>query len=655
MPVKTRHFYEFGPFRLEVDERLLWRENHLVQLPPKAFELLMALVTSDGRLLTKEELLQRVWPDSFVEEANLSHNIYKLREALGEKQHSQKYIETVPRRGYRFVAHVTEAEEIPDESVLLAEHTRARLLITDETVDDTDPLLIPRASRTLRLISRTRNRRVIYAAGFLSLLAIASVVGWTLLRRKKNPAENAIAIKSIAVLPFRPIATTNRDETLELGMADTLINRLSHLPQISIRPVSAVRRYTDLQQDALAAGKELGVDSVLDGSIQRAGDQLRVNVRLLRVADGAPLWAERFDEKYTNIFSVQDTIAERVTQALTLSLSKDERERLVKRYTANPQAYELYLLGRYFRNQSTAESLNRSVNYFQQAITKDSQYAQAYAGLADAYNALGLWDFLPAKQAFPLAKSAAQQALALDKSLAEAHAALAYAKFRYDWDFPMAEQEYKEAISLNPNDMEGYYLYGEFLTVMQRFDEAAQKQKRAEELDPLYLPNKMMIAVRLYFMRQYDQAVAQLKQIIELDRNFVIAYDLLWASFREQGLYQESINSRLESLRLQGYTSADLAGLRNAFAHGGVRAFWQEDIGLIKSHAQQRTSPFIFIAMNYARLGEKDDAFVWLGSAYEARNAWLTELAADPVWDNLRSDPRFKELLLRVNLTSRSN
>jgi DNA-binding winged helix-turn-helix (wHTH) protein/TolB-like protein/cytochrome c-type biogenesis protein CcmH/NrfG len=647
---QARHFYEFGPFRLEPDEGLLLRQGEVVPLPPKAFEMLVALVEENSRLLRKEELLRRIWPDSIVEEANLSHNIYKLREALGEGPNGERYIETVPRRGYRFVAHVTEGRETEARDILVAEETRTHVVFEYERPDEADRAFISQPSPAL-LAAPERQRRIrTYVLASLGLLVLMLSAGY-LIRRWINPAHaSPAAIKSMAVLPFRPIMADNRDETLELGMADTLINRLSSLQQVTIRPVSSVRKYTDLQQDALIAGRELGVDSVLDGSIQRAGDQLRVNVRLLRVADGSPLWAEQFDEKYTNIFAVQDTIAERVAQSLALGLSTEDRGRLLKRYTGDPRAYELYLLGRYFCNQSTADSLNKSITYFQQAIEKDGQYAQAYAGLADAYNALGLWDFMPANKAFPQATAAAQKALALDNSLAEAHADLAYAKFRYEWDYQTAEQEYKEAISLSPNDAEAYYLYGEFLAVMQRNDEAAQKQKRALELDPLSLPNRMMIAVRLYFMRQYDQAIPELRQIIEVDPNFVVAYDLMWASYRQQGMFSESVKARLQSLKLQGYSAAQLAALQKAFESGNVQAFWRKDIELIQSHVQQRTSPFIFIAMNYAQLGDKDQAFVWLGKACDQRNSWLPELKVDPVWDNLRSDARFAVLLERVNL-----
>lgn len=656
MSRQTKHFYEFGGFRLEPDERLLKRAGEVVPLKPKAFDLLLVFVAESGHLLGKEELLQRVWPDSIVEEANLSHNIYKLREALGEGRNGAKYIETVPRRGYRFVAQVTEVCQ-DEMSVLAAEATHAHILIEESlpAVFANDAQLeIQQPSQkvtTARAAQVTRGAARRWPVWVLAcLLVSACAAGGYLFIRARGPRAGAQPLKSIAVLPFRPVAAGARDETLELGMADTLITRLSNLPQLTVRPVSAVRKYTDLQQDALAAGQELGVDSVLDGSVQRAGDELRVTVRLIKVADGTTLWAEKFDSQFTNIFAVQDAISERVAEALAQELSGQQRERLVRRETADTNAYELYLRGRYFLNKTNAENLHKAVNYFQQAIAQDPQYARAYAGQADAYNALGLWNYLAPGEAFPRAKEAAQKALALDDTSAEAHADLAYILFRYDWDYPAADAEYRRAVELNANDIIPHYLYGEYLTTMRRYDEAAREQQRALELDPLFLPNRMMIAARLYFMRRYDDAVAQLQQITELDQNFVVAYDLLWAAYRERGLYDQSVAARLQSLRLQGYTEAEAAALKQAYAAAGVQGFWRKDNELISAHLQQHTSPLIFIAMNYAQLGDKDQAFAWLERAYAERQSWLPELQADPVWDKLRDEPRFADLLRRMKL-----
>jgi DNA-binding winged helix-turn-helix (wHTH) protein/TolB-like protein/Flp pilus assembly protein TadD len=647
MSKRSKHFYEFGPYRLDCDERLLRRASEVVSLTPKAFDLLLALVQDADRLITKEELLEKVWAGSFVEEANLSHNIYKLREALGEKQKSEKYIETVPRRGYRFVAKVTEVRDEASEQILTSEVARAHVLIEETEADGSlfRTSELPGSSR--RIATLTTKRLVVVA---IACVAGITALGAYLFVRARTRPTGAPVLKSMAVLPFRPLSSAARDETLELGIADTLITRLSTLPQLSVRPINAVRKFNDTQPDAVTAGKELTVDSVLDGSIQRSGGDLRVTVRLTRVADGAVLWADKFDGQFANIFGIQDQISERVAGILSQQISETERERLVKRDTTDSLAYELYLRGRYFLNQTNDENLRKALNYFQQAIERDPQYAHAYTGEADVYNQLGLWNFLPETEAFPKAKTACQKALSLDESQPEAHAALAYVTFRYEWDYATAEKEYQRALTLSPNNATVHYLYGEYLTVRQRFDEAAVEQQRAFELDPLFLPNRMMIAVRLYFMRQYDQAIAQLKQIVEIDPQFVVADDLLWASYRERGSYDESVAARLQSLKLQGYSPTELETLHQAYAKSGIQGFWRQDNEQIEQRLQKHTSPLIFLAMNNAQLKNKDAAFMWLERALAARSGWVPELKVDPVWDNLRDDARFVALMRRANL-----
>ena len=643
----SAHFYEFGPFRLDADQGLLWRDGNVVSLTPKAIELLRVLVASDGRLLAKQELLERVWPESFVEEANLSHNIYKLREALGEKLHD-KYIETVPRRGYRFVAKVTEVLDHGGEAIA-AEVSRMHIVIEEEKSDELTDSRKGREFAPAYRVSGSRRQSRWWIPTICFLVAVVLLGGYLIMRAgsRRMPAA---PLKSMAVLPFMPISAEARDETLELGMADTLITRLSRLPQFTIRPIDTVRKFSEAQPDPVAVGNQLGVDAVLNGSIQRAGGDLRVTVRLTKVADGTILWADKFDGQFANIFAIQDQISERVAGVLSQQINDTQREQLLKRDTKDPAAYELYLRGRYLLNQTNDANLRKALSDFQQATEQDPHYALAYAGQADVYNQLGLWDFMAESEAFPKAKTAAQQALSLDESQSEAHAALAYVEFRYDWAYPAAETEYQRALALSPNSATVHYLYGEYLTARQRFEEATVQQQRAYDLDPLFLPNRMMIAVRFYFMRQYDQAITQLRQILEIDPEFVVAYDLLWASYRERGLYDESVAARLQSLKLQGYSAAELEKLRKAYAAADIRGFWQQDNAQIEQRLQQHTSPLIFLAMNNAKLGNKDAAFMWLERALAARSGWVPELKADPVWDKLRDDPRFVALLRKANL-----
>src|SRR5262245_45725352 len=345
--------FEFGPFRFESGNHLLLRGNEVIQLAPKAIDTLRLLLEQQGRVIGKQELIDRLWPDTSVESANLTQNIYLLRKALGEGPHDQTYIETIPKRGYRFVAPVT-AKAAPDDA------------------------------RSDIRSSMTKPARL---AG---VLAAVLILGLVYARPWSRPASsNAIGgVRSIVVLPFKPIGLESRDEVLELGMADTLITKLGSIRQVIARPTSAVRRYSGLEQDPLAAGREQKADLVLEGSIQRVGERIRVTVRLLDVRDGTALMGETFDEPASDVFAAQDSIAERVLQSLTLKITDEEKTQLNRRYTANAETFRLYLKGRYFWDKRTIEGFQKAVGSFQEAIARDAQNPLPYVGLADAYIAL---------------------------------------------------------------------------------------------------------------------------------------------------------------------------------------------------------------------------------------------------------------------------
>jgi len=292
----------------------------------------------------------------------------------------------------------------------------------------------------------------------------------------------------MAVLPFKPLVASDRDEYLEMGMVDVLITKLSNIRQLKVRSISSVRKYADLQQDPIAAGRELQVEAVLDGSIQRIGDRVRVTVRLLNVQDGISLWADKFDEPFTNIFALQDSISERVAAALPLNLSREEKDRLSRHYTENTEAFQLYLKGRYFWNKRTEEGFRKGIDYFNQAVRDDPNYAMAYTGMSDCYALLSDFGFVSPKEGFPKAKEAATRALAIDEKLAEAHTSLGHVKRDYDWDWPGAEQEFKRAIELNPNELSAHQWYAVYLSALGRHQEAIAEIKRALDLDPLSLP-----------------------------------------------------------------------------------------------------------------------------------------------------------------------
>jgi len=433
-------------------------------------------------------------------------------------------------------------------------------------------------------------------------------------------------------------------------MADTLINKLSNIRQITVRPLSAVRQYTSVQQDAVAAGREQKVDAVLDGNIQRSGDQVRVTVRLVRVGDGAGIWTDQFDARMTDIFAVQDSISERVANSLALKLSGEERGLLTKRNTQNPEAYRLYLLGRYQLNKSTDDGIRKALEKFRQAIDSDPNFALAYVGLADAYIAQGAFDALPPKESFPKAKQAALQALQLDEHLAEAHVSLANARFFFDWDWAGAEDEFKRAIAINPGYSDAHQMYGYYVSSKGRSDEALREMQQAQELDPLSLPKITAVGEVLYMARRYDEAIAAFRKTFEMDPNSGFGYWALGRAYTEKGMYADAIAAFQKAIPLSGDSPDESASLGCAYARSGRKADARKIIDDLKEQSKRRYIAPSVIAAIYADLGEKDEGFIWLDKAYEEHDFILVLLKVEPMFDKLRSDPRFAVLLKRVGL-----
>ena len=668
-----RTIYVFEEFQIDAQKRILWRAGQTVPLTSKAFELLLALVENHGRELTKEELMERIWGDQIVEEGNLTVTMSYVRKALGEKANDHRLIVTIPGRGYRFVAEVSNLAE---QREFIIESKTASQVTIEQEISEADEKLIgggkPRqpaiaASSDLALpgapaltaialpaiagkkVRAPGNRRLIAFVSSIALLAIAVIAYY--FWNKHTPATTTPRIKSIAVLPFKPLVAQSRDESLEMGMADTLIARLSNIREINVRPISSVRKYSALDQDPIAAGQEQQVDAVLDGQILKAGEKVRVTVRLLRIADGAPLWSSQFDEKMTDIFTVQDSISERVTSALAVKLTNEEQRGITKRYTADTEAYQLYLHGRYQLNRLTDDGFLKGRDFFQQAIQKDSNYALAYAGLADAYNRLGGFDALASSEAFPKAKDAAQQALKLDESLAEAHSALATVNFAYEWNFVAAEQEFRRAIELNPNYSDAHQMNGFYLAAMGRFDEALREMKRALELDPLSLEKTTGIGEILYHQRKYDEAIAQFRKALEMDSNSGFTHWAMGRPLLAQGKFNEAIGEFQKSIPLSGDSPDEPAELARAYAMSGRRDEALKIVAELKKLSEHKHVAPTVMASIYAALGDNDQAFALLNRAFDERDFILTLVKVEPMFDPLRSDPRFPELARRVGLS----
>jgi TolB-like protein/Flp pilus assembly protein TadD len=460
----------------------------------------------------------------------------------------------------------------------------------------------------------------------------------------------AIVEKTIAVLPFKPLLPENRDQVLELGMADSLITKLSNVREMVVRSLNSVRKYGGLEQDPLVAGRELQVNSVLEGNVQKSGDRIRVTARLIRVADGSSLWANTFDEKFTDVFSVQDAISQKVADALALRLSGEENKRLTKRYTDNVEAYQLYLTGRYHWNKLTPPEIAKSIGFFKQAIDLDPTYALAYFGLADAYRALAPTSEVPPKDILPQAKAAATKALEIDESLAEPHATLAFIHTWFDWDWAGAEREAKRAIELNPNFGLAHIAYAQLLSYRGLHQEAISEAARARELDPLSSIINTLNGSVLLYARRDDEASMTLQKTLELDPNFWIAHYFFGKTYLAKKKYSDAIAEFSKARELSGGNSLAIGMIGYGWALAGDLAKARAVLTELKSLSGQRYIPPSNVAVLCFALGEKDEAFIWLEKAYQDHDVRLSRMKVDPEWDSMRSDPRFVAILKRIGL-----
>ncbi len=633
---QTQNF-EFGEFRVDAVKRLLLKgDGAIIPLTPKVFELLLYFVRNNGRMIEKDELMREIWTDTIVEESNLSQNISILRRVLGEKRGENQFIVTVPGRGYKFVAEVAQdSSRFKVQSSKSSEIQDSKFKIQDSFAKDQRPK------------TEDQNRKIFAFAALILLVAIGTAF---YLWRNSNESTSVPSIKTVAVLPFKPLVAENRDEALEMGMADTLIARLGSNREIVVRPLSSVRKFGNLEQDAQSAGRELGVESVLDGSVQRWGDKIRVNVRLVSTADGASLWSGTFDEKLTDIFVVQDAISQKVAAALALHLSNEEKKHLMGRSTENVEAYRFYLQGRYHALKLTPPEIRKGIKFYQQAVDTDPLYALAFAGMAQAYTSLPITSDVPPNEAFPQAKAAAQKALEIDENLAEARIVLGVVEFWFEWDWRGGEAELKKAIAISPNNADAHRFYSVLLTVLGRHDEALSEMETARQLDPLSLVSNALKGQSLFYAGRDAEAVDQLNKTLEIEPNFWIAHIILARVYIRQKRFDEAFAEAKKAGEFSGGNSeaVSLAGYAMAKAERRDEALAM--LEELNSRANQRYVPSYNVAMIYNGLGEREEALNQLEKAFKERDARMMLLKVEPKWNNLRSEPRFVEIIKRMNL-----
>lgn len=633
---KSDKVFRFDDVTVDRANFRVLKAGAIVNLTPRAFDALGVLLDKAGSVVEKQELFDAVWKDTFVTDNALVKIIKEIRQVLGDNAEQPHLIETVPKHGYRFIG---ELIEIPDETEGRVDNQRSPdLPVLEADLSSHKPVSYP--------LKLSVGRSWLSAA---AVILLASFVAWVWYSATYKPSSQKI--RTIAVLPFKPLTSDSRDESLEIGMAETLITRLSNLKQVAVRPMSAVRKYTDLQQDSVKAGQELQTEVVLDGSIQKDGDRVRMTVRLINTNDGTSLLSEQFDENFTDIFKMQDTIAERITKALALRLSTEEKQQLAKHFTDSPEAYQLYLQGEYLwlnrRKDNWAED---SLAYYQQALEKDPNFALAYIGMADYYIRQSNQQ-ISGRQAESKAITNIMKALEIDDSLAEAHNALAELKYQYEYDWAGAEKDFKKAIELNPNVAGIRLAHGWFLMSAARFDEAAAEMEKARDFDPSSLTAKIARGRLLYFSRQYDQALQYFQSLIAVEPTSPAAYRSLSQIYLQRQMYPEFFEAYIKTQELTGTPPEKIAEMQKIFNAEGEPGLVLYSLNEIETKAKTGyVSPTIF-ALHYTLLGKKDEAIVWLERAYDERHPFLVQLKIDPEFDSLRDDPRFQDLLRRIGLS----
>ncbi len=630
-----RFVYEFGKFLLDPNEKTLFVNGEPIHLPAKEFETLLLLVENNGRALSKEEMMAAVWQDAFVEESNLAKQISRLRKTLDTN--GEQYIETLPKHGYRFSAVLHHTIPQAEQPVILEKRTVNRLTVElGKSEDDLPP--VPLLGSGKRFWTPWKA-----VAGIMAAVALIGLI-WFWMGR----SQPASKIDSVAVLPFKSVTADQSDDNLRIGLTDALITKLGDLKQLVVRPTNAIRKYDS--QDPLAAGRELGVDAVLDGNVQRVAQQIRVTVQLVDVRDGRLLWGGRFDEQVADAFRLQDEIAEQVAAALALRLTGEDKRLITKRYTANPEAHYAYVRGRIAWNRRTSEDFLEAIKYFEEAIAKDPNYALAYAGLADSCSLLADYRAAEQKESYEKARDAALKALELDDNLAEAHTSLAYANMYYFWDWQRAESDYKRAIALNPNYATAHQWYSEYLAGQGRFDEALAEIRRAKEIDPLSSVINAGEVWILYYARRYDEAIEHGRRLADMNPQFAEVHEYLKRCYDQKGMFRDAISARQMRRKLAGLDPTETEPIRRAANATDTSAYWKGRLDQEIADAQKEPPSSFDMAEIYAQLGDKDKAFAWLEKSFEERTYTMMYLKVAPNLDPLRSDPRFADLLKRVGL-----
>jgi TolB-like protein/DNA-binding winged helix-turn-helix (wHTH) protein/Tfp pilus assembly protein PilF len=617
----------FADFDFDMRTGELRRNRTSLKLQPQPAKVLALLVSRPGEIVTRQDLAQQVWgSETFVDfEQGLNFAIRQIRSALEDDAEHPRFLETLPKRGYRFTASVSGAA-LPQ-------------------IEIPAPSLAPLPPRR-RLLLR-------YGLAFMTIAAIALTLAlaldWGNLRQRlSSRATSAPRIESLAVLPLHNLSHDPEQEYFSDGMTDELITDLAKFGGLRVTSHTSVEQYKDTKRPLPEIARELGVDAVVEGTVTRSGDRVRITAQLIDGRSDRHLWAESYERDLRDVLALQNEVSGDIAKEIQIKVTNPEKSPLASARPVSPEAHEAYLKGRYFWNKRSEEGVRKGIDYFEQATRIDPNYAVAYAGLAESYIVLNGHRFLPPTQAFPKVHAAALKALELDERLAEAHTSLGSYQWEYEWDKSGAEKEFRRAIELNPSYATAHAWYAEELAALGRGDQALAEIKRAREVDPLSLPISVVAGWILYVERDNDQAIDQFQRTLEMDSNFAIAHLYLGRAYVQKGNLAQAIVEAQTATRLSGSHPFYMAWLGYAYARAGNRNEALRILHQLKVISGKKYVASHDVAAIYVGLGEKSKAIAWLNKGYDEHSYTVLQLGVEPEFDSLRSDPRFQDLVQRV-------
>ena len=635
----------FGVFELDVRSGELRKQGRKIRLEGQPVHILICLLENPGELVTREELHRRLWPaDTYVNfEHGLNAAIKRLRRALDDSADNPRFVETLPRRGYRFLAPIEAFKAAEDVSVVNETPPAKPEPASARHPEVTD--VVGRSKKTV-LFDRVRWLLASKRSG-LALLLVAGIVTVWMLRSKNSPSP---VIRSLAVLPLENLSGDPSQDYFSDGMTDELITELGQISQLRVISRTSVMTYKGARRPLPEIARDLSVDAVVEGTVLRSGDRVRITAQLIQAPADKHLWAQSYEGDVRETLALQRQVARAIAEEIRIELTPHERDVLKSVKSVNSEAYEAYLKGRYFWNKRTGDGLRKAVDYFQQAIEKDPNYSQAYTGLADSFALLGDWEYgvLAPSEAYPQAKAAATKALALDSNLGEAHISLAFSLDGFDWDFASAEREFRRGIELNPGYATGHQWYAGHLTLFGKDSEAISEMKKAEDLDPLSLIIGADLAEDLLIAHQYEEAIQRSRKTMDLDPHFPLAHYQLGQAFLQKHRYDEAIAELQKAVAFSGSSTTSTSSLAYAYAVSGRKNQALKILNDLKSQTSEKFSNAPEIALVYLGLDDKDQAMAWLEKGYAER--FNPGVLMRPAFNPLRSDPRFQDLLHRIGL-----